>query len=114
MIRAQLLRWRPRPHAQRTESTPRVRPSGAASQLDPSPRSSQVSPKRMLKASCSSRKFPDLFLRDGDREGRLGGGADRDESLAVLPPARAVLARAGPSRQWAEALHGDGSRVVNP
>src|SRR6266536_5527081 len=28
--------WRPRPHAQRTESTPRVRLSGAASQLDPS------------------------------------------------------------------------------
>src|SRR5688572_4728941 len=40
MIRAHLLRWRPRPHAQRTESTPRVRPSGAASQLNPSHRSS--------------------------------------------------------------------------
>src|SRR6266581_8198976 len=40
-----LRRWRPRPHAQRTESTPRVRPSGAALQLDPSHRSSQsVSP----------------------------------------------------------------------
>src|SRR5213593_1092381 len=38
-------RWRPRPHAQRTGSTPRVRPSGAALQLDPSHRSSQsVSP----------------------------------------------------------------------
>ncbi len=33
--RAHLLRWRPRPHARRTESTPRVRPSGAASHLDP-------------------------------------------------------------------------------
>src|SRR5206468_7939261 len=33
-------RWRPRPHAQRTGSTPRVRPSGAALQLDPSHRSS--------------------------------------------------------------------------
>ena len=43
-IRAHLLRWRPRPHAQRTESTPRVRSSGAASQLDPSPRSSRVCP----------------------------------------------------------------------
>src|SRR6266508_2691012 len=31
---AHLLRWRPRPHAQRTESTPRVRPSGAALHLD--------------------------------------------------------------------------------
>ena len=33
-IRAHLLRWRPRPHAQRRETTPRVPPSGAASQLD--------------------------------------------------------------------------------
>src|SRR6266481_4091943 len=39
MRRAHLRRWRPRPHAQRTESTPRVRPSGAALQLDPSQRS---------------------------------------------------------------------------
>src|SRR5882672_4948221 len=31
-----MLRWRRRQHAQRTESTPRVPPSGAASQLDPS------------------------------------------------------------------------------
>src|SRR6266498_1109468 len=38
-------RWRPRPHAQRTGSTPRVRPSGAALQLDPSHRSSpSISP----------------------------------------------------------------------
>ena len=35
--RAHLLRWRPRPHAQRRETTPRVRPSGAASHLDPQP-----------------------------------------------------------------------------
>ena len=40
--RAHLLRWRPRQPAQRTESTPRRLPSGAASQLDPSPRSSRV------------------------------------------------------------------------
>ena len=32
--KAPLLRWRPRPRAQRTRDTPRVRPSGAASQLD--------------------------------------------------------------------------------
>jgi len=32
--KAHLLRWRPRPHAQRTGSTPRVRRSGAASHLD--------------------------------------------------------------------------------
>src|SRR6266705_974328 len=39
MIRAHLRRWRPRLHAQRTGSTPRVHPSGAALQLDPSHRS---------------------------------------------------------------------------
>src|SRR6266436_3002681 len=33
-IRAHLLRWRPRLRAQRTESTPRTQPSGAASHLD--------------------------------------------------------------------------------
>src|SRR5262249_19453822 len=44
MRRAHLLRWRPLPHAQRTDSTPRVRPSGAALQLDPSHRSSRRSP----------------------------------------------------------------------
>ncbi len=38
--RAQLRRWRPRPHAQRRGSTPRVRPSGAALPLGPSHRSS--------------------------------------------------------------------------
>ena len=43
-IRAHLLRWRPRQPAQRTESTPRRLPSGAASPLDPSPRASWVSP----------------------------------------------------------------------
>jgi hypothetical protein len=31
--KAHMLRWCPRPHVQRTESTPRVRPSGAASHL---------------------------------------------------------------------------------
>ena len=34
MKKAHLLRWRSRPHAQRTGSTPRVRPSRAASHLD--------------------------------------------------------------------------------
>ena len=41
-IRAHLLRWRPRQPAQRTASTPRRLPSGAASHLDPSPRSRSV------------------------------------------------------------------------
>ena len=36
--RRHLLRWRPRPGAQRRATTPRARPSGAASHLDPSRR----------------------------------------------------------------------------
>ena len=34
LIKTHLLSWRPRPHAQRRETTPRVLPSGAASHLD--------------------------------------------------------------------------------
>ncbi len=45
-IRAHLLRWRPRPGAQRRETTPRARPSGAASHMDPS--------RRPAPARCSS------------------------------------------------------------
>ena len=48
MRRAHLLRWRPRPPAQRTESTPRRLPSGAASQLDPSHRCSPRFSDRLL------------------------------------------------------------------
>ena len=44
MIRAHQLRWRPRQPAQRTESTPRRLPSGAASQLNPAHPSSWVCP----------------------------------------------------------------------
>ena len=49
--RVHLLRWRPRPHAQRTESTPRVRPSGAASHMDPSQRSRRCFPTGFSGAS---------------------------------------------------------------
>ena len=45
-IRAHLLRWRPRPRAQRTGSTPRPRSSGAASQLDPSRQPASASSPR--------------------------------------------------------------------
>ena len=55
MRRAHLLRWRPRQPAQRTESTPRRLPSGAASQLDPSHRSSRRLSDRLL--------APDICLR---------------------------------------------------
>src|SRR5574341_2619647 len=41
-MNADALRWRPRLRAQRTESTPRPQPSGAASQLDPSRRPAPI------------------------------------------------------------------------
>ena len=53
--RAHLLRWRPRPHARRTRSTPRGLPSGAASHLNPFEPSARFSQP----ASVSSRKFAD-------------------------------------------------------
>ena len=57
-----LLRWRPRQPGQRTESTPRRLPSGAASQLDPSHRSSPAfsrqAPRLSKGASTSLRAFP--------------------------------------------------------
>src|SRR5437867_1896533 len=52
-IKAHRLRWRPRPHAQRTESTPRARPSGAASQLDLSQR-----PARLVSLVTGLTGFP--------------------------------------------------------
>src|SRR5215467_885825 len=47
-IRAHLLRCRARPHAPRTGSTPRVRPSRGASQLDPSRRPPMSTPHSHL------------------------------------------------------------------
>ena len=65
-IRAHLLRWRPRPGAQRRETTPRARPSGAASQLDPSPPASPL-----FANGARTRRAPDPFPRPppppGDR-----------------------------------------------
>ena len=55
-----LLRWRPRQRAQRTESTPRRLPSGAASQLDPSHRSSRASPTG-VSAVRSAREFAETL-----------------------------------------------------
>src|SRR5438876_142985 len=85
MIRAHLRRWRPRPHAQRTESTPRVRPSGAALQLDPSHRSGQsVSPKApsLVTLVLLERGFPVV----GQAVQRFLGGAfvPGDERMHAL------------------------------
>src|ERR1700675_4766747 len=94
MIRAHLLRWRPRPHAQRTVSMPRGRPSGAASQLDPSHRSSRGSPAgNSVVESAAMRSMVTLgvlvvllALWAGEREQKA---IERD-----LPAARVAKARA--------------------
>src|SRR6185295_15355267 len=74
MIRAHLLRWRPRQPAQRTASTPRRLPSGAASQLDPSPRSSrflQQAAKETIRAHL--RRYGALDSRLNVQKVRLAG-----------------------------------------
>ena len=80
MRRVHLLRWRPRPGAQRRETTPRARASGAASQLNPSHRSS-----RHFSDSFLDRQAPSLHV-----SGRLLGVA-----LLSLAALGAVAARAG-------------------
>ena len=71
-IRVQLLRWRPRSHAQRTLSTPRVRPSGAASHLGPSRQ-----PARSISSRADSptlgRRSPAQAPRDAKFNGGGGG-----------------------------------------
>ena len=77
-IRGHLLRWRPRPQVQRTESTPHLRPSGAASQLTPSrhPARSSVaqdcSQQNLLANRRALRYFADHF-----RQNNGGGGGIR-------------------------------------
>ena len=104
-IRAHLLRWRPRPGAQRRETTPRVRPSGAASQLDPSrprrrlrPHGPRVSPRAVGVSATWRRRSVrppfwavDVFCGDMAEEGvraarrvQLRGGAGA-AARGVLP-----------------------------
>src|SRR5687768_8646969 len=75
MIRAHLLRWRPRQPPQRTESTPRRLPSGAASQLDPSPRSSGLFSDRLLERTIRAhlRRYGALDSRLNVQKVRLAG-----------------------------------------
>jgi len=91
----------PRPHAQRTGSTPRVRPSGAASQLDPSHHSSEAfstgsslngSPRRH---HCHKRRA-------------VAAAADRavgelEAECRRLPPPRDLERRSGPVASSASA-----------
>src|SRR4030095_7413855 len=67
--RAHLLRWRPRPGAQRRATTPRARPARAASPLDPSHRSGLP-----LRASDSNPKLARGGWRDAFYAG-FGTGA---------------------------------------
>ena len=93
MIRAHLLRWRPRPHAQRRETTPRVRPSGAASQLDPSHRSSRRRPCRTpvyprpredVRRRCSRTPAPARLGPAVDRGSRRRGEILRPQQVTQL------------------------------
>ena len=80
MIRAHLLRWRPRPGAQRRETTPRARPSGAASQLDPSRRSPFVrqAPRAMIRAHLLRwRPRPGAQRRETTPRARPSGAASQ-------------------------------------
>jgi len=76
MIRAHLLRWRPRPHAQRRETTPRVRPSGA-------PRSWPL----LLALAGFLRQAPRAAIRAHLR--RCGEGAASPQRTASTPRAAA-------------------------
>ena len=72
-----LLRWRPRQPGQRTESTPRRLPSGAASQLDPSHRSSRHFPDRLRDSRKGPRRPPPRLPRKCGlrRQSRRSNGA---------------------------------------
>ena len=72
-IRGQLLRWRPRLRAQRTESTPRPRSSGAASQLDPS-RQPASSSDPICRVDCQTleRRSPAKAPRGANQNWRRG------------------------------------------
>ena len=72
-MRAHLLRWRPRQPAQRTESTPRALPSGAASQLDPPrpllARGGRLAPPlRTGESAVATTSLPPLISSDGHLE----------------------------------------------
>ena len=108
MIRAHLLRWRPRQPAQRTESTPRRLPSGAASQLDPSHR---------------SRRFPPTGSQSDEKTHVQSHWSGRHEWSISQWEARLQTACAGrgahgrPSARWAaldQDAGGDGLRSARP
>ena len=104
-IRAHLLRWRPRPHAQRTGSTPRVRPSGAALQLDPSRRSGPATIRAHLCPEGGSAPFRNLPPRNRCA-GKAGARTSNTPawSSTRLGQARVITRSAdvsGPLRAWA-------------
>ena len=88
-------------------STPRVRPSGAASQLDPSPRSSGAAMRESGDPSAAAPREhgldgPEILLRV-DADGGLGRleHADRDallEQSELLEALRALEVEGG--RRW--------------
>src|SRR5215467_941611 len=90
-IRAHLLRCRARPHAQRTESTPRVRPSRGASQLDPSRRPPMSTLPATLPStppagpSCRPSILPPASAHALLQSRRLAGGEGFGERYVLGP-----------------------------
>src|SRR3990172_7600690 len=115
LARAQLLRWRPRLHAQRRRATPRVQPSGAASQLDPSRR-----PALGLDLSLDlawgaevHRRCPALFVMSGGsfnldthEDAAQEGGAHAPHTRGSLKPS--ILAPTWLARFETPSAHGRG------
>ena len=104
--KAHLLRWRPRPHAQRRETTPRVRPSGAASHLDlfEHPAALQQSPREVRHGLHRYER------RSGvpGRGPRVPRGQCRAQERHVRDLAEPVRRRGPPARQGVPAQEGRG------
>ena len=82
------VRWRPRPHAQRTARTPRVRPSGAASHLD------LLSSPQVFPHPAGAGRHARIAQPDRDScwtSGRTSRGSGRDR--AGVPSVAAIRAR---------------------
>src|SRR5205807_8141140 len=78
-----------------------------------SPRGSGTARSATIRTSLTRRPGTSS-PRHHHREGGLAGRADDDEDAAILPPARAVLARAVQLRQRTMALDGHRPRAVDP
>jgi hypothetical protein len=109
-IRVHLLRWRPRPGAQRRATTSRARPSGAASQLDPSRRPAPA-PVLLPPRPVADRRVVRYAhaRRSGDRHPLERSRAHESDSRLRLRRTRGLEARGG-SHAEARARPGAGAQ----